>query len=78
MYNLKKTKINQNFPTTIINAKEQKAFIGVDGHSEQDGEPSPSNPSEIHSVADDVNLFDTVDRSQERYGMTCFTKNNKL
>lgn len=30
----------------------------VKGKSEQDGEPSPSNPSEIHSVADDVNLFD--------------------
>ena len=30
----------------------------VEGKSEQDGEPSPSNPSEIHSVADDVNLFD--------------------
>lgn len=30
----------------------------VDGKSEQDGEPSPSNPGEIHSVADDVNLFD--------------------
>lgn len=35
MYNLKKAKINQNFPITIINAKEQKAFIGVDGKSEQ-------------------------------------------
>lgn len=29
----------------------------VEGKSEQDGEPSPSNPSEIHSVADDVNLL---------------------
>ena len=28
----------------------------VEGKSEQEGEPSPSNPSEIHSVADDVNL----------------------
>ena len=36
MYNLKKAKINQNFPITIINAKEQKAFIGVDGKSEQE------------------------------------------
>jgi len=35
MYNLKKAKINQNFPITIINAKEQKAFFGVDGKSEQ-------------------------------------------
>lgn len=30
----------------------------VEGKSEQEGEPSPSYPSEIHSVADDVNLFD--------------------
>ena len=29
----------------------------VKGKSEQDGEPSPSIPSEIHSVADDVNLL---------------------
>lgn len=30
----------------------------VKGKSTQEGEPSPINPSEIHSVADDVNLFD--------------------
>lgn len=30
----------------------------VEGKSTQEGTPSPSNPSEIHSVADDVNLFD--------------------
>lgn len=33
----------------------------VEGKSEQDGEPSPSNPSEIHSVADDVNLLNLDD-----------------
>lgn len=32
----------------------------VEGKSEQEGEPSPSNPSEIYSVADDVNLFTTT------------------
>ena len=32
----------------------------VKGKSEQDGEPSPSNPSEIHSVADDVNLLENM------------------
>lgn len=38
----------------------------VEGKSEQDGEPSPSNPSEIHSVADDVNLFDVKDYLTDR------------
>lgn len=32
----------------------------VEGKSEQEGEPSPTNPSEIHSVADDVNLLENM------------------
>lgn len=39
----------------------------VEGKSEQDGEPSPSNPSEIHSVADDVNLFDVGVKNDYRH-----------
>ena len=39
----------------------------VEGKSEQEGEPSPSNPSDIHSVADDVNLID-ISSTSIRYG----------
>lgn len=38
----------------------------VEGKSEQDGEPSPSNPSEIHSVADDVNLLNRITCEEDK------------
>lgn len=42
----------------IIEGNNKEAFVDIEGKSVQNGTPSPSNPSEIHSVADDVNLFD--------------------
>ena len=46
----------ENISLTNTKAMPYSDYV-VEGKSEQDGEPSPSNPSEIHSVADDVNLF---------------------
>ena len=40
-----------------VEAKKFKAFVNIDGKSTQEGTPSPSIPSDIHSVADDVNLW---------------------
>lgn len=36
-------------------------IFNIFGNSVQDGTPSPSNPSEIHSVADDVNLLNVLE-----------------
>ena len=50
----------------------------VEGKSEQEGTPSPSNPSEIHSVADDVNLFDIDNINPYTYQCTYNKTNNKI
>ncbi len=38
----------------------------IEGKSTQSGEPSPSNPSEIHSVADDVNLLNRITCEEDK------------
>ena len=52
----------------------------VEGKSEQDGEPSPSNPSEIHSVADDLNLYDIENANVSNLGsnITVTKKNDTV
>lgn len=57
MYSLKKTKFNQNFPITIINAKEQKAFIGVDGKSEQETRILPEGYTQVEYITSDGNSY---------------------
>lgn len=46
----------ESLSLTNTKAMPYKDYV-VEGKSEQEGTPSPSNPSEIHSVADDVNLW---------------------
>lgn len=50
----------------------------VKGKSEQDGTPSPSIPSEIHSVADDVNLLNIDNVNQYTFQCTYNKTNNKI
>ena len=51
----------ESLSLTNTKAMPYKDYV-VEGKSVQEGTPSPSNPSEIHSVADDVNLFDETFR----------------
>ena len=44
--------------TSIKTNEENDFFVNIDGKSTQDGTPTPSNPVEIKSIGDDINLFD--------------------
>lgn len=47
--------------TSIKTNEENDFFVNIDGKSTQDGTPTPSNPVEIKSIGDDINLINDAD-----------------
>ncbi len=47
--------------TSIKTNEKNDFFVNIDGKSTQDGTPTPSNPVEIKSIGDDINLINDAD-----------------
>lgn len=58
MYRLKRENATSTDGRATVQADKDRFKINVDGKSTQDGTPTPSNPVEIKSIGDDINLFD--------------------
>lgn len=73
------SEILEGFSFNLQNTvKRYFKIFNIFGNSVQDGTPTPSNPSEIHSVADDVNLFDVTNKTATLGGASYTAKNGEI